>query len=67
VRVLQGGGAVRMHRVKDFKPTAWPTPGRPNKRVYIQCGWVRFTATADEAIVFAEQLITAAQEARDDA
>ena len=56
-----------MHRVKDFKPTAWPTPGRPNKRVYIQCGWVRFTATADEAIVFAEQLITAAQEARDDA
>jgi hypothetical protein len=52
-----------MHRVKEFEPRAWATSG-PDKRVFIQLGFTRFTATAEEAEAFAEQLIAVAEEVR---
>lgn len=54
---------MKQHRVKDFEARAWATAG-PDKRVFIQLGIPRFTATAEEAEAFAQQLIDAAREAR---
>ncbi|AFM16987.1 hypothetical protein Mycch_2204 [Mycolicibacterium chubuense NBB4] len=51
--------------MREFEPTAWPTSGS-DRRVYIACGWVRFTATAEEAEAFAALLLKAAEEVRGD-
>lgn len=54
---------MRQHRAKDFAPRAWPTVG-PDKRVFIECGFARYTATAEEAEEFARKLAAAAEEVR---
>ncbi|CAN5523157.1 hypothetical protein BH09ACT7_BH09ACT7_08390 [soil metagenome] len=58
------GAVVKMHRAKEFEPKAWawPTSG-PNKRVFIHLGFIRFTATAEEAVAFANLLVDAAEAA----
>lgn len=53
---------MKMHRVRDFEASVrvWGTP----PRVFLQFGFVRFTASADEADALAHQLRAAADELR---
>lgn len=51
---------MRMHRVREFRPKAYPF----NDTVCLQMGFARFSGTPDEADDFARQLVAAAAQVR---
>lgn len=53
---------MRVNAARDVEAKAWPRYGPPT--VQIKIGVIRVTASPEEAIAFAQQLIEAAQESR---
>ncbi len=51
-----------MHRPKDFQAAAWPVH-TPGPGVFVQFGWLRFTASPAEARELAGALVAAADDA----
>ena len=53
---------MRINAARDVEARAWPRYQPPN--VQIKIGVVRITATPEEALAFAEELIQAAEKAQ---
>ncbi|WP_194786764.1 hypothetical protein [Mycobacteroides abscessus] len=53
---------MKMHRPKDFQAAAWPVH-TPGPGVFVQFGWLRFTASVAEARELACTLVAAADNA----
>lgn len=53
---------MKVNAARGVEASAWPRGGPPH--VHIKIGVIRVTATPEEALAFAEQLIDAAEEAR---